>query len=63
MNNATRDFSQKQFQAAAKRHGFQLDIFGDVRMAPTFRGYPKSVGPRLRDQLAYLIQCDEVGLS
>lgn len=54
----TRDLTQKQFEAACKRHGFETyGMLGYFRLPDTdVRVSVLNAGSRRRDQLSYLIQ-------
>lgn len=56
-----RDLSQAQFEARARKLGFQKEFMGYWRLAsaPNVHVYPRNAGDRRRDQLRYLIACDK----
>jgi len=51
----TPDFSRREFVRRVQAHGMKFAPFGYVEVTPTLSVYRHNAGPRLRDQLAYLL--------
>ena len=51
-----RDMTKRQYEDAIRKHGFQRELFGYVKVNDNLSVFPGNVGTRLRDRLAYLIK-------